>query len=252
MIIQQIRNATLKNTYGDITFLVDPWLQDKGTGFSARTIRSEMVGVKCPLNDLPDTPESILSGVDCCFVTHYHPDHFTPDYLPKNMMLIAQNKTDQDILKKLGFENTRYFNANILTIGKMNIHKTIAVHGENEAVIKKCGEACGYIFESSNEKKLYIAGDTVYCETVEDIIKQHRPDVIILNCCGATMPIGRLIMDLNDVEKICKAAPDALVIASHLDSVNHATVTSDEVRQFVLNKKLKQVLVPQNGEIIVV
>ena len=39
MIIQQIRNATLKIMYGGITFLVDPWLQDQGTGFSARAVR---------------------------------------------------------------------------------------------------------------------------------------------------------------------------------------------------------------------
>ena len=35
MRIQQIRNATLKIEYGDVTFLIDPWLQDKGCGFSA-------------------------------------------------------------------------------------------------------------------------------------------------------------------------------------------------------------------------
>ena len=49
MIIEQIRNATVKITYEDRTFLVDPWLQDKGTGFSVREgLRSEMEGVKNP------------------------------------------------------------------------------------------------------------------------------------------------------------------------------------------------------------
>ena len=45
MIIQQIRNATLKIMYGGITFLVDPWLQDQGTGFSAKAVRPEMQGI---------------------------------------------------------------------------------------------------------------------------------------------------------------------------------------------------------------
>ena len=35
MRIQQIRNATLKIEYAGQTVLLDPWLQDKGTGFSA-------------------------------------------------------------------------------------------------------------------------------------------------------------------------------------------------------------------------
>lgn len=60
MIIRQIRNATLKITYAGYTFLSDPWLSDKGTGFSARTVIPEMAGLKNPLCDLPDTPVNFL------------------------------------------------------------------------------------------------------------------------------------------------------------------------------------------------
>lgn len=42
----------------------------------------------------------------------------------------------------------------------------------------------------------------------------------------------------------------ALVIATHLDSVNHALLTSDDVRDFALTHGLTQVCVPKNGEII--
>ncbi|MCI8333741.1 MAG: MBL fold metallo-hydrolase [Lachnospiraceae bacterium] len=94
MRIQQIRNATLKIIYGDSTFLLDPWLQDRGTGFSALTVRSEMKGVKSPLNELPMPPEEILNGVDYCLVTHIHPDHFTENYLPKNIKIMVQNDAD--------------------------------------------------------------------------------------------------------------------------------------------------------------
>ena len=44
MVIQQIRNATLKIEYGNITFLIDPWFQDQGTGFSAKAVKAEMQG----------------------------------------------------------------------------------------------------------------------------------------------------------------------------------------------------------------
>lgn len=84
MRIQQIRNATLKIQYGTQTILLDPWLQDKGTGFSAKTVNTDMAGIKNPLNDLPMPVSNILDGVDCCLVTHIYPDHFTPDYLPKD------------------------------------------------------------------------------------------------------------------------------------------------------------------------
>ena len=45
MVIQQIRNATLKIEFGKITFLIDPWFQDQGTGFSAKAVRPEMQGI---------------------------------------------------------------------------------------------------------------------------------------------------------------------------------------------------------------
>jgi len=89
MYIQQIRNATLKIKYGSCTFLIDPWFQDQGTGFSVKAVRPEMQGIKCPMNALPDSPESVLRGTDCCLVTHLHFDHFGHDYLPRDLRIIA-------------------------------------------------------------------------------------------------------------------------------------------------------------------
>lgn len=250
MIIQQIRNATVKIRYHGITFLIDPWFQDRGTGFSAKAIKPEMQGVPCPINDLPDSPEKILSEVQLCLVTHLHFDHFTSDYLPKHMEIVAQNEYDAGQIHAMGFEAVKWFESDTIQIGNITIHKVEAIHGENEAVAKKMGEACGYVFEASDEKTLYIAGDTVYCQAVVNVINQHQPEVILLNCCGATVPMGRLIMDLGDVEAVCQAASQATVIASHLDSVNHAMVTSDDVRAFVLKKGFSQIIVPQTGESI--
>lgn len=250
MQIRQVRNATLKIKYCGITFLIDPWLQDKGTGFSAKAVRPEMQGVKCPMNELPDTPEKVLTDVDCCIVTHLHFDHFTPDYLPRDLKIITQNRADAETLQSHGFENAGFFDGDSVTIGNVTIYKTIAVHGENDSVVEQMGEASGYVFEATGENRLYLTGDTVFCQAVTDVLDQYQPEVIILNCCGATIPLGRLIMDLSDVERVCKAAPEATVIASHLDSVNHATLTADDVRGFVMDRKLRQVLVPCNGESI--
>lgn len=91
MKIQQIRNATLKITYGDTVFLLDPWLQDKGTGFSAPTVNPEMSGLKGPFDELPMPPEEIIKDVDYCLVTHIHPDHFTEEYLPKDINILVKS-----------------------------------------------------------------------------------------------------------------------------------------------------------------
>ncbi|MEQ9810476.1 MBL fold metallo-hydrolase [Streptococcus jiangjianxini] len=250
MYIQQIRNATIKIKFAGTIFLIDPWFQDKGTGFSAKAIRQEMMNVKCPMNELPESAENTLKDVDYCLVSHLHFDHFSSDYLPKDVEIIAQNKKDASAIISMGFNNTKWFDAGSIVIGNVTIHKIKAIHGENTTIVQKMGEACGYVFEAPGEKTLYLAGDTVYCQNTKEAITQYQPDVIILNCCGATTPIGRLLMDLSDVEKVCNDAPNAIVIASHLDSVNHALITSDDVRKFKEVKHLSQLFVPNNGETI--
>ena len=248
MIIQQIRNATLKIRYRNITFLIDPWFQDQGSGFSAKAVRLEMQGIKCPMNTLPDSPENILKDVDYCLVTHLHFDHFSPDYLPQDLKIIAQNHEDVEKIRKMGFENAAAFESEFLTIDDVVIHKTKAIHGDSDEVVRKMGEVSGYVFMDPEEKSLYLAADTVYCSETERTISQYQPGVIILNCCEATTPLGRLIMNLSDVEKVCQAAPQAIVFASHLDSVNHALLTRKDIIEFANKRGFSGILVPEDGE----
>lgn len=251
MIIQQIRNATLKIKYGCISFLLDPWLQDQGTGFSVKAVRPEMQGIKCPVNALPDNPENILRGIDCCLVTHLHFDHFSRDYLPEDLRIIAQNNEDAEQLRQMGFKKTSTFDSDTLTIGDVVIHKTKAIHGDSDEVVEKMGDVCGYVFENPGEKCLYLAADTVYCAEVDQTIRRYHPEVIILNCCEATIPLGRLIMNLSDVEKVCEAASQAVVIASHLGSVNHALLTRNDIIAFANERNFSGIRVPEDGERII-
>ncbi len=251
MVIQQIRNATLIIKYGNITFLIDPWLQDQGTGFSAKAVRPEMQGIKCPMNALPDSPENILRGVDYCLVTHLHFDHFCPDYLPRDLKIIAQNQEDAEKIREMSFDNAVAFESEFLSIDDVVIHKTQAIHGDSREVVEKMGEVCGYVFEAPGEKCLYLAADTIYCPAIEQTIRQYHPEVIILNCCEATTPLGRLIMNLPDVAEVCQAAPWARVIASHLDSVNHALLTRKDIIAFANERALSGLRVPKDGECII-
>lgn len=62
MCIQQIRNETLKITYGGVTFLLDPWQQDRGQGPCFRAVRDDRKDVRSPMDDLPFAPSEILGG----------------------------------------------------------------------------------------------------------------------------------------------------------------------------------------------
>jgi len=252
MLIQQIRNATVKITCAGSTFLVDPWFQDKGTGFSAIAVRPEMQGVRNPLDDLPDSPEHILAGVDFCLVTHVHPDHVTKDYIPDDMPMIAQNAADAEKLRQTGFQQVRWFTDESMVIGGVHITRVDGVHGDTPEAVRRMGMVSGYVIRAEGEKTLYIAGDTVWYDGVRDTIRAYQPGVMLVNCAAATTPIGRLIMNLGDLESVYEEAQDALIVASHLDSVNHATVTRDDVRRWIDEKGTTRVLAPENGQVITI
>lgn len=85
MNIQQIRNATMRITLGNTTFLTDPWLADKGTAGSFRDwggnqpLTASQAATAMPMKPLPCPRSAILSHVDACIITHLHPDHIDMD-----------------------------------------------------------------------------------------------------------------------------------------------------------------------------
>ena len=109
-------------------------------------------------------------------------------------------------------------------------------------------DAMGIIFKSENEKILYVAGDTIWCEEVKEALDKHNPDVIVTNACGATVINGeRLIMNLDDMKEISSYCKNSKIIASHMDTVSHLTVTRDDIK----NLKLDNVLVPDDNQMLV-
>ena len=73
---------------------------------------------------------------------------------------------------------------------------------------------------------------------------------VVLNACAAQLKTyGRLIMDDADVESVCRAAPNATVIASHMDTVAHASLTRKTLRAALERRGLAgRVLMPDDGE----
>ena len=56
-------------------------------------------------------------------------------------------------------------------------------------------------------------------------------------------------MDDADVESVCRAAPNATVVASHMDTVAHASLTRKTLRAALERRGLAgRVLMPDDGE----
>lgn len=248
MTIQQIRSATLKITYGGITFLLDPWLEDQGAGRAAPAVRADMQGKRAPLDALPFPPDEVLAGVDHLLVSHIHPDHFTPHYLPKNISILTQNQTDAQTVADMGFEQVTAFQDDRLTLGSVELTRVDGIHGDNPQLAEKMGTVSGFVLRHPSEKTLYLCGDTVWCDSVRETVDRETPDVIAVNCCAATLPFGRLLMDDKELAQLAQLAPQSHIIATHFGSINHALITREEIKQFVRESGLSNVLVPENGE----
>ena len=57
-------------------------------------------------------------------------------------------------------------------------------------------------------------------------------------------------MDAAEAVATCRLAPNATVIATHMDSLDHATVSRDELRRHAAEQCVspQQLLIPLDGE----
>ena len=253
MKLTQIRNATLKVEYAGKKFLIDPMLSVKGAfpGFPG-TLNSHVAN---PTVDLP-LPMSEILDVDAVIVTHTHQDHWddaAKAAIPKDMPIFTQNARDQWDIQMSWFRNTCVLEERN-DFGGITLNKTPGRHGRGEILEGLMGDilgnVCGIVFTHPSEKTLYIAGDTVWYQGVEQNLKQYKPDVMVLNSGDAkVLPNESIIMGKEDVYEAYKAAPLATIIASHMGAVNHATLSRDELRTFLLDHRMNsRVLVPEDGE----
>ncbi|NRN12610.1 MBL fold metallo-hydrolase [Serratia marcescens] len=254
MKLTQIRNATLLLDYAGKTFLIDPFLAPRGAypGLEG-TLNAHL---RNPLVDLPVDVDSLLH-TDAVLVTHTHPDHWdeaAQRLLPKDTPIFAQHEQDAALIRAAGFRQVRVLQAQTAYDG-ITLHKTAGQHGSdlayaNAQLATILGEVCGIVFSHPAEPSVYLAGDTVWHRHVDEALHAFAPDVIILNAGDAQIPgIGNIIMGKEDLLRAHRAMPNATIVATHLEAVNHCVLSRETLRQFIAEQALSPwVRVPEDGE----
>lgn len=253
--ITQIRNATLRIDYGGLRFLVDPMLAERHAlaGFPG-TVNSEQ---RNPMVHLP-RPIAEIVDVDAVIVTHLHEDHWDQaarDALPKDLPIFAQNDADAVVIRDQGFTDVRVLSASSVFNG-VRLIKTSGRHGTEthyEVMAEILGDVCGVVFSHPDEKTVYLAGDTIWNDEVAAVLSAQTPDIAILNAGYAMVQgiDGGIIMGTEDVLRVHQAAPKALLIASHVEAINHCVLTRADLNVFAAEQGFSERLrTPGDGETI--
>lgn len=255
MNIHHIRNATAVVEYAGKKFLIDPMLGEKGSmppfGTGVGLPPAPREDQNNPLVDLPTSIDAIISNIDAVIVTHLHDDHWdeaAKEALPKDIKVFAQNEEDATEIKNTGFQNVDVLQEDTVFEG-IQLIKTKAEHGRGE-ILQHAGHTCGVVFKHSKEKTLYFTGDTVWYEAVQETIDTHKPEIIVANAGDNQFLVGgSLVMGKEDLFELYKAAPDAKIIAVHMESVNHWGLSRADLKGFINEKGISaNVSVPDDGE----
>ncbi len=230
MRITLLRHATLLLELRDRRLLVDPMLSAPGTLPPTEGTPNQLPN---PLVPLPSIP---LDRLDAVLVTHLHRDHFddaAAQYLPKQVPLFCQPE-DAETLRAQHFVDVRPVEDALHWEG-LAIHRTGGRHGTGE-LGARMGPVSGFVLDS-----LYVAGDTIWCDEVEDALERHRPGVAVVNAGAAQFLEGDPItMTAEDVSRVAERTK---TVAVHMEAWNHCLLRRAELRAAVPG-----IWIPADGE----
>ncbi len=249
MNIQQIRNATIVVEYAGKKFLIDPMLAEKGTypPFPNAPRQDQ----NNPLVSLPTSIDNTIQNIDAVIVTHLHYDHWddaAKEALPNEVKIFAQNEENATEIRNDGFQSVEVLQEDTVFEG-IQLIKTKGEHGRDQ-ILELAGLVCGIVFKHSTEKTLYVAGDTVWYEAIQEVIDTHKPEIIVVNAGdNQFFEGGSLIMGKDDVYEVYKVAPNAKIIAVHMEAVNHWALSREELKNFINEKGItSNMLIPDDGK----
>ena len=250
MKIRFIRHATLAIEVGPLRVLVDPMLGEAGTAPAVSNTPNQRPN---PLVELPfgdDGLSDVIEGTDAVLVTHTHNDHWdgrARELIPKDRLVLCQPE-DEAKTSAAGFTNVSAVDPGLAWKG-LRFVRTRGRHGTGE-IGRQMGTVSGFVVQSEDSPSLCVAGDTIWCDEVEEVLFAHRPDVIVVNAGAARVLEGDSItMTAEDVAEVCRAAPEARVIAVPMEAINHCLLTRANLGEALDERGLAgRVEIPADGE----
>lgn len=252
MRLRLVRHATLVVELAGRRLLIDPQFDAPNTRPPVEDTPNPQ---RNPLVELPEPANRFVEGADAALITHLHEDHLDRtgiELLPWGLPLYVQPE-DAESIRGHGFTTVRTVEASANLGDGITVTRTAARHGTGE-IGEAMAPASGYVLRAPGEPVLYLAGDTIWCDEVAAALREHEPDVVVVNAGGARFDEGDPItMTGADVIETARAAPSAQIIAVHLEAVNHCLETRDVLAEAISAAGLDRedrVKIPVDGETV--
>lgn len=244
---------------GGRRLLIDPMLGRKGTIPPLTLLRYRPKWN--PLVELPPEADALLEKVDACLVTHsralnirllQHLDHLDPageKYLRTTGTPVGCVDRDAAYLGRYGLQVEWALEPLVeMPFFEGTLEGVPAVHGYGW-INRLMANGVGFLVKFPGEPSLYVSGDTVLTEDVRRVLVEDRPDVAVVAAGRARLDIGQpLLMNEKDLLEFIDLAP-GLVVANHLEALNHCPVTREGLRALLGDQGWTQkVLIPEDGE----
>jgi L-ascorbate metabolism protein UlaG (beta-lactamase superfamily) len=248
MRLRLIRNATLRLEYASRSLLVDPSLDP---ALAWDPIEGILHDGRNPLRELPEPAERVAADLDGVLLSHLHIDHWDEGarrLLPANVPIACRSEAAGDLMAS-GFVNLHLTTATPGQWLGIELAATSGHHsnGPSRALLDPVS---GFVLRAAGEPSLWVAGDSVWCPELESELAAHRPQVIVVNAGAARQLDGELItMDAADVIRVLEAAPDAVVVAVHMEAIGHCTLSRAELREALADYG-ERLLTPADGETV--
>lgn len=244
MHIHFLRHATVVIAWGTHKILVDPMLSHKD---ALDTVPNAANTRRNPLIDLPLSPTelaALLNSIDAVIVTHLHRDHWdvaAQQLVPKQLPLFCQPE-DVEKLAAQGFHNLIPVDTSTIWEG-IRISRTGGQHGTGE-IGKMMAPVSGFVLEEGADR-LYIAGDTIWCDEVKAALDKYQPTDTIVNAGAAQFLTGDPItMTAEDVLQVLQHPAHTRVTAVHMEAINHCYLTKEKLKATIGNSFGDRFLVP--------
>jgi L-ascorbate metabolism protein UlaG (beta-lactamase superfamily) len=206
--------------YKNQRILIDPYLSDSLTKKYANTEKPHI-----RISELVISPE-VLPAINFITSSHNHTDHLDAEtILPilnknKDCKLLIPEANRKFVCDRLNIEDTSPIGldaGDTIRIGNISITAVPAAHNTIEKDENGKCKFLGYIFKLG-DWCIYHSGDTLLYDGMSELLKSHKPDILILPINGND-PKRKVAGNLNSDEAIelAKSIGASIIIPCHYD-----------------------------------